>query len=66
LLISDTGYGIPTEMQRKIFEPYFTTKSTGTGLGLAMVKRILENHNATIQIKESSSKGTTMEIQFSI
>jgi signal transduction histidine kinase len=64
--IKDNGHGISEEQQTKIFEPYFTTKSTGTGLGLAMVKRILENHNATIQIKESSSKGTTMEIQFSI
>lgn len=62
--IKDNGHGISEEQQAKIFEPYFTTKSTGTGLGLAMVKRILENHNATIQIKESSSNGTTMEITF--
>ncbi len=64
--IKDNGCGIKEEQRAHIFEPYFTTKSSGTGLGLAMVKRILENHSATIEIAETSEKGTTMLIVFLI
>jgi signal transduction histidine kinase len=62
--VRDNGTGIPEEQLSTVFEPYFTTKSTGTGLGLAMVKQIVEGHNGTIRVKETDSNGTTMELRF--
>jgi nitrogen fixation/metabolism regulation signal transduction histidine kinase len=62
--ITDNGCGIPEEQLSTIFEPYFTTKSTGTGLGLAMVKQIVEGHYGTIEVKQTSEAGTTMVLQF--
>ncbi|NOU37976.1 MAG: GHKL domain-containing protein [Ferruginibacter sp.] len=58
LTISDNGDGIKEEMQSKIFTPNFTTKTSGTGLGLAMCKRIVEQAGGTISF-QTSSKGTT-------
>ena len=51
----DTGPGIGQEIQGQIFEPKFTTKSQGKGLGLALVKQILDNHNASISLLKSTS-----------
>lgn len=64
IAVSDNGCGIPEEQLATIFEPYFTTKSTGTGLGLAMVKQIVEGHNGTIEVQSTSSEGTTMLLVF--
>lgn len=58
--IRDNGTGIPQDQIETIFEPYFTTKSTGTGLGLAMVKQIVETHHGSIEIEETSPEGTTV------
>ncbi len=63
--VMDNGKGIETHEKGKIFVPYFTTKSTGTGLGLAMVKQIIENHNGQINF-QSSPLGTTFTIQLPI
>ncbi len=57
--ITDNGTGIPKEVLKKIFVPNFTTKSTGTGLGLAMVKQIIENHKGTISFTTEKNKGTS-------
>ncbi len=59
--ISDTGKGISKDLREKIFRPFYTTKNTGTGLGLAMVKRVIDSHRGTIDLK-SSSKGSTFII----
>jgi two-component system sensor histidine kinase PilS (NtrC family) len=56
--IHDTGCGIERDQLSKIFEPFFTTRDTGTGLGLAVVSRILEGYNGTINIKSREGKGT--------
>ena len=56
--IQDNGSGIPNELLDKIFVPNFTTKSTGTGLGLAMVKQILEGHNGSISFLTKVDEGT--------
>ena len=61
--ISDNGCGIPVEVQAKIFQPNFTTKSNGNGLGLAISKHIVEGTGGRIDF-ESSDKGTTFYIYF--
>ena len=61
--ITDTGTGIPRSKQKTIFEPGFTTKQRGWGLGLSLVKRIIENyHEGKIFVKQSDSSGTTFRI----
>ena len=61
--ISDTGHGIPKSKQKTIFEPGFTTKKRGWGLGLSLTKRIIENyHNGKIFVKQSSENGTIFRI----
>lgn len=62
ILVSDTGSGIPAQAQDRIFEPLFTTKSKGTGFGLAVCKRLVEAHGGTISLKETSAAGTTFEV----
>ncbi len=64
LYVSDTGVGIPSSRFKTVFEPGFTTKKRGWGLGLSLVKRIVENyHNGTIIVKESiPNERTTFKI----
>lgn len=60
--IADTGSGIPTEIMPRIFDPLFTTKQEGTGLGLASCKKIVEQHGGTIDVSSQAGKGTTFTI----
>ena len=62
LSIEDNGNGIPEDKLEKIFEPNFTTKSSGTGLGLAMVKRMIEDYKGEISIRSKEGKGTTLMV----
>ena len=57
--IKDNGLGISDDVKEKLFVPYFTTKSTGTGLGLAMSKQIIENHGGSIWFDSKVGEGTT-------
>ena len=57
--VSDTGKGIPAEYLPNIFDPFVTTKSKGTGMGLAVVLRIVRNYKGRIQVERSDSQGTT-------
>ena len=59
---SDTGCGIPEENIGKIFEPLFTTKPKGIGLGLAISKRLVEQNGGRIEVTSRASKGTTFKI----
>lgn len=59
--VTDNGDGVSKENQEKLFTPYFTTKTKGTGLGLAMVKQIIDMHEGKISY-ETSSKGTTFYV----
>ncbi|MHA1672434.1 MAG: PAS domain-containing hybrid sensor histidine kinase/response regulator [Promethearchaeota archaeon] len=60
--IRDQGHGIPIKLANRIFEPYFTTKDTGTGLGLASSHSIIRNHQGYINFTSESGKGTTFYI----
>ena len=53
--IQDTGGGVPVEARQKIFQPFFTTKAMGTGLGLAVVRRIIEGHGGTIELASAGA-----------
>jgi two-component system nitrogen regulation sensor histidine kinase NtrY len=64
LTIKDNGNGIPDNMREKIFEPNFTTKSSGTGLGLAFVKNSIENANGKIWFETTMQVGTTFYLSF--
>jgi signal transduction histidine kinase len=61
--IQDTGHGINSEIQKKIFNPFFTTHETGTGLGLAIVQSIVDSHNGDIELESEEGEGTTMIIR---
>ena len=60
--VSDNGKGISEENKTKVFEPKFTTKSSGMGLGLAMVKNIVETYKGTITFQSEKNKGTTFKV----
>jgi signal transduction histidine kinase len=62
LTVSDTGTGIPAELQSRIFDPFFTTKDQGTGLGLAIVHALVEAHHGRIDVESSSERGTSFVI----
>ncbi len=64
--ISDQGYGIPADKIHHIFERYYTTKDGGTGLGLALVKRVMDSHNGSIEVESELGKGTTFYLNFPI
>jgi signal transduction histidine kinase len=60
--VSDTGKGIPPEVERRLFDPFFTTKEAGTGLGLSIAARIIEKHGGLIQYQTQLNRGTTFGI----
>jgi signal transduction histidine kinase len=62
--IADHGPGIPSDLRHRVFEPYFTTKVDGTGLGLALVRNTLEAHRGSISVGETSGGGATFSIVF--
>src|SRR5437879_1635767 len=62
--LADHGPGIPAGLRQRIFEPYFTTKRDGTGLGLALVRVTLEAHRGTIAVSETPGGGATFAIVF--
>ena len=63
---TDTGCGIPEENTKKLYDPFFTTKSRGIGLGLAVSRGIIERHNGSIEVKSEVGKGTTFVVKLSI
>jgi signal transduction histidine kinase len=62
LTVSDTGTGIPADLQSRIFDPFFTTKDDGTGLGLAIVHALIEAHHGRIDVESRPGHGTTFVI----
>jgi signal transduction histidine kinase len=63
IAVSDNGPGIPSDVREKIFTPFFTTKSRGTGLGLPTAKRLIEAHRGTIDVRCPAEGGTTVIVQ---
>jgi len=63
--IADHGPGIPEDLRQRVFEPYFTTKRDGTGLGLALVRQTVETHHGTITVSETPGGGATFSIVLS-
>lgn len=64
--VQDNGKGIPQENIDKVLDPYFTTKPEGTGLGLALAYKIIDEHNGTIRFKSSKGHGTTVTVTIPI
>jgi len=60
--LADHGPGIPAELRQRVFEPYFTTKQDGTGLGLALVRHTIEAHGGTLTVFETPGGGATFSI----
>jgi len=60
--VSDTGTGIPRDVINRLFLPFFTTKDTGVGLGLALVHKIILSHGGTIDVKSREGEGTTFTV----
>jgi signal transduction histidine kinase len=63
ITITDNGAGIPLQMRERIFSPNFTTKSSGTGLGLAMCKSIIEQQKGSIDFETETGKGTSFHLR---
>ena len=63
LRISDTGPGIPEEVRKKIFNPFFTTREKGTGLGLAIVQSIIDGHHGDIEAESTAGRGASIVIR---
>ena len=59
LKVKDTGSGIPADLTRRIFDPYFTTKENGTGLGLALVQYIANAHEGWVGVESTMNEGAT-------
>ena len=60
--IADTGPGIPPEVQSQIFNPFFTTKKSGVGLGLSIVSKIIDDHRGALHLTSEPGKGACFRI----
>ena len=64
--VTDSGTGMPEEIRRKIFEPFYTTKATGTGIGLATVLSIVKRHGGAIEVDSMVGQGTEFRVRFPV
>ncbi|WP_404449591.1 PAS domain S-box protein [Sutcliffiella horikoshii] len=64
ITLRDEGAGIPNDIIKRLGEPFFTTKSTGTGLGLMITFNIIKNHHGTVNVTSEVNKGTEIEVRF--
>ncbi len=63
VVVSDTGAGIPPEQISRIFDPFYSTKAGGTGLGLAFTLQVLKEHGGSIQCESAPGRGTTFVVR---
>jgi nitrogen fixation/metabolism regulation signal transduction histidine kinase len=66
LIVQDSGIGFPDHILKRAFEPYVTTKAKGTGLGLAVVKKIADEHGARVDLKNRIENGVVRGAQVSL
>jgi signal transduction histidine kinase len=66
LAVIDSGSGVAPELMDRIFDPYFTTKPHGTGLGLPIALRIIQAHGGTLDVSSAHGAGTTVEVRLPI
>ena len=66
VIITDTGPGIPEDIQQNIFDPFFTTKESGVGLGLSLVHQIIKEHNGKLSIRSDKGIGTAITLEFPV
>jgi len=66
IAVADTGGGVPAELRERVFEPFFTTKGDGTGLGLALCKRMVEAHHGTIAVHGEIGDGARFVVRIPV
>ena len=66
IVVCDTGAGIPPELVNRLFEPYVTTKAGGTGLGMAVVDRIVSEHGGDVEAANRSERGVRIRIRLPV
>ena len=64
--VEDTGVGMDAEALDRVFEPYFSTKTTGTGLGLPIARRNIELNNGTVSVASEKDRGTVVSIRLPV
>jgi two-component system nitrogen regulation sensor histidine kinase NtrY len=64
--VADNGCGVAPEVRGRIYEPYFSTKKNGTGLGLTIVSQIIEDHRGYIRVRPNEPKGAKFTIEFPV
>ena len=64
--VSDSGCGIPVDILPNLFDPYVSSKQSGSGLGLSIVKKIVEEHSARVQAKNNETHGASVMIHFPV
>jgi C4-dicarboxylate-specific signal transduction histidine kinase len=64
VFIEDTGPGVPPELREQIFNPFFTSKKDGVGLGLSIVAKIVDDHRGTIRLEENTPRGARFRVFF--
>jgi signal transduction histidine kinase len=62
--VEDNGIGISGEIIEDIFVPFYTTKESGSGIGLSLSKQIMQNHNGTISVNSAPNKGSEFTLKF--
>ena len=66
IVVADTGHGVTRELKEKLFLPYFSTKKRGTGLGLTIVSRIIEDHHGSIRVEENKPLGARFIVELPV
>ena len=64
IVVSDNGLGVLPETLERVFDPFFTTKDNGSGLGLAAVHQIVEEHGGIVRFESRQGQGTTVRVRF--
>jgi signal transduction histidine kinase len=66
IAVADTGAGIPPKLRDHVFDMFFTTKESGTGLGLPLVQRIIYNHQGFVEFESETGKGSTFTVKLPV